>query len=125
MYKIHFQTKGNCTSTCVDVELVTTILNNLLTNALKYSPDDSPVSLILERQKEQVILEVIDTGQGIPEADQSALFDAFFRARNVGNIQGTGLGLSITKECVDLHGGTIEIESEVGRGTIFTVSLPC
>ena len=124
MYEIHFQTKGDCSNLFVDSELISTILNNLLSNALKYSPDDSPVSLFLERQENHLIIEVIDNGKGIPTEDQPALFDAFFRARNAGAVDGTGLGLSIVKQCVALHSGTIEFQSEVGRGTIFRVVLP-
>ncbi len=124
MYEIHFQTKGDCSNVFADPELIGTILNNLLSNALKYSPDDSPVSLLLERQENHLIIEVIDNGKGIPAEDQSALFDAFFRARNAGVVDGTGLGLSIVKQCVALHGGTVELQSEVGRGTTFRVVLP-
>ncbi len=124
MYEISFDVKGDCSNIFVDPALISTILTNLLANALKYSPDDSPVSLVLERQAEQVVVEVRDDGQGIPKEDQDSLFDAFFRARNVGDIEGSGLGLSIVKQCVELHSGAIEFQSEVGRGTTFTVFLP-
>ncbi|MEM8501912.1 MAG: HAMP domain-containing sensor histidine kinase [Cyanobacteria bacterium P01_D01_bin.1] len=124
MYEIYFQVEGDCSNLFVDPDLISTILNNLLSNALKYSPDDSPVSLLLERQEKQLIIEVRDNGKGIPTEDQTALFDAFFRARNAGVVEGTGLGLSIVKQCVALHGGTIELQSEVGRGTIFRITLP-
>lgn len=124
IYEINFQVKGECSSLFVDPALISTILTNLISNALKYSPDDSPVSLVLERQDRRIIVEVRDNGQGIPIEDQSSLFEAFFRARNAGAIEGTGLGLSIVKQCVSLHGGTIEFQSEVGRGTTFRVMLP-
>jgi signal transduction histidine kinase len=67
---------------------------------------------------------ITDQGLGIPEEDQQRLFETFYRARNVGTIAGTGLGLAIVKKCVDLHGGHIAVESQVGIGTTFTVTLP-
>lgn len=122
--EISLCTEGDLAELWIDTDLIGTILSNLLSNALKYSPEGSPVLLQLTRQEKQVILEVIDAGQGIPEADQSALFDAFFRAGNVGPIKGAGLGLSIVKQCVELHRGTIEVQSQVGHGTNFVVTLP-
>jgi hypothetical protein len=67
---------------------------------------------------------VIDKGMGIPPADLPGLFEPFHRASNVGSIQGTGLGLAIAKQAVDLHGGSISVESTVGQGTTFTIILP-
>lgn len=122
---IRFQTDGAIASASLDVALIDTILNNLLSNAIKYSSAESPVYLRVNQEHEQIILQVQDEGQGIPLEDQSALFDAFFRARNVGTIPGTGLGLNIVKQCVDLHHGDIRVESALGQGTTFTVRLPC
>lgn len=121
--KIDFQALGDLPHVCVDTGLVDTILNNLLSNALKYSPIDHPIRLSLRHQENQVIFEVEDQGQGIPLADQPALFEPFFRARNTGKISGTGLGLNIVKQCVDLHDGTIAVRSQPGQGTIFIVTL--
>lgn len=121
---IDFQSEGNLSDVSVDTNLIDTILSNLLSNALKYSPTEASVSLHVHRQGEEVVLKVSDGGQGIPQADQSALFEPFFRARNVGTIPGTGLGLSILKQCVDLHKGQISVESELDRGTSFTIILP-
>ena len=70
------------------------------------------------------IIHIQDSGIGIPEADLPDLFEAFHRAGNVGNIEGTGLGLAIVKRSIDAHGGKIAVESRVGVGTIFTISLP-
>lgn len=108
----------------IDVSLTDTILTNLLSNAIKYSPASSVVTLSLQQTDQRIIFEVTDKGRGIPPEDQPALFDTFFRARNVGATPGTGLGLSIVKQCVDLHQGTIAVHSEVNQGTTFTVSLP-
>jgi two-component system, OmpR family, sensor histidine kinase VicK len=73
---------------------------------------------------DSLIFKVQDEGIGIPEADLNHLFEPFHRAANVGTISGTGLGMVITKEAVELHGGTIIVESQVGTGTTFTVSIP-
>lgn len=108
----------------MDAALIETILSNLLSNALKYSPPDSPVSLSLTHADGQVVFEVKDQGRGIPMEDQATLFEAFFRARNVGATPGTGLGLNIVKQCIDLHQGTIDVYSQVNQGTTFVVRLP-
>lgn len=68
--------------------------------------------------------EVIGAADGIPDADQASLFNAFQRASNVGRISGTGLGLAIVQQGVDLHGGTVHLESQIGVGTTFTVRIP-
>jgi len=108
----------------VDEILVSRILLNLLSNAMKYSPDGSEIKLELDRQEDQVILRVIDQGIGIDEHDLPRIFEPFFRARDARSRHGSGLGLSIVKDCVERHQGTIKVESEVGRGTTFTVELP-
>jgi len=99
-------------------------LVNLLSNAFKYSPPGSTVQLRLACQDNWATLRIQDQGIGIPLEDQARLFETFHRARNVGNIHGTGLGLTIVKRAVDLHQGTIAVESQVGVGTTFTVTLP-
>jgi signal transduction histidine kinase len=96
----------------------------LLSNAIKYSPPGSPVRVALQYENGSAILRVQDEGIGIPPEAQTRLFDAFHRAKNVGNIPGTGLGLAIVKRAVDAHGGSIVAESEAGKGTTFTVCLP-
>jgi PAS domain S-box-containing protein len=107
-----------------DEQLLRLILSNLLTNALKYSPADRAPSLKLKRVGRHAVFTIHDDGIGIPEEDRPALFQAFRRARNVGLVNGTGLGLYIVKHCVDLHEGTIELESAVGKGTTVTINLP-
>lgn len=107
-----------------DPKLLRQILTNLLTNAIKYSPENSVVNFSLTVENNQLILKIQDSGIGIPEKDQVNLFASFYRASNVGNISGTGLGLVIVKKCVDLHQGEITLDSEVGKGTTFTVSIP-
>ena len=107
-----------------DQKLLRQIITNLLNNAIKYSPDHNLVNFSLTKTDNQIILKISDYGIGIPEADQVQLFESFHRASNVGNIPGTGLGLSIVKKCVDLHKGEISVDSQIGKGTTFTVTIP-
>ena len=107
-----------------DERLLRHIFINLLTNAVKYSPEGVAVQFVMTRLATRTRFEVVDHGIGIPEQDQKWLFNAFQRGRNVGNIPGTGLGLVIVKRCVELHRGSIQIESTVGRGTKVAVEVP-
>ncbi|HUZ77248.1 MAG TPA: HAMP domain-containing sensor histidine kinase [Chloroflexota bacterium] len=102
------------------------IAENLLTNAIKYTPSGGQVRVRLERQPDQVLFSVEDTGIGIPPADQARLFSKFFRgtSREVRQAQGTGLGLALTRSMAERLGGHIEVWSEEGRGSRFTVHLP-
>ncbi|AFZ15377.1 multi-sensor signal transduction histidine kinase [Crinalium epipsammum PCC 9333] len=108
----------------MDDKLLRHIFINLISNGIKYSPQGSVVDLHLKIEDEFVVFQVKDSGIGIPPEDIIKLFESFHRARNVGNIPGTGLGLVIVKNYVELHGGTIDVESEVGKGTKFLVKLP-
>jgi PAS domain S-box-containing protein len=108
----------------VDESLLHHILSNLLTNAIKYSPQASTVDFKIEEQSEQLLFKITDYGIGIPFEEQKLLFNSFYRASNVKKIQGTGLGLSIVKKMVELHGGEINFDSKVEVGTTFTVSIP-
>ncbi len=123
-HNIVFVSRNQHTNAYVDEELLQHILSNLLSNAIKYSPQDSTIHFELTLQVGESIFQIQDEGIGIPLADQKQLFEFFHRANNVGNIPGTGLGLAIAKQCVDLHGGKITVESEAGMGTTFTVTLP-
>lgn len=107
-----------------DEKLLRHIFVNLLSNAIKYSPGGGEVRFEVRREGEDVVFRVRDQGIGIPAAELPHLFESFHRASNVGDIQGTGLGLAIAKNAVDMHDGTIEVESVVGQGTTFTVTLP-
>jgi signal transduction histidine kinase len=124
-HRISFTCQGDCTGAVMDEKLLHHILSNLISNAIKYSPQGGTVSLeVVRKQEPAVIFRIRDEGIGIPPNERDKLFDAFHRARNVGSIPGTGLGLAIVKRSVDLHGGEISVESEVGAGTTFTVTLP-
>jgi two-component system NtrC family sensor kinase len=101
------------------------MIGNLVENAIKYTPAGGQIVVAAVVEGDQVILRVSDSGPGIPAADQPYIFDRFFRASNVpDDTGGTGLGLSIVKSIVDTHQGRIWVDSELGRGTIFTVVLP-
>jgi PAS domain S-box-containing protein len=108
----------------VDVHLLRNILNNLVSNAIKYSPSGSRVGLTVEFRWSEVRISVSDQGIGIPAEEQVHLFERFFRASNTAGISGTGLGLSIVKRYLDLMDGAIEVTSVPGSGSVFTVILP-
>lgn len=121
---IGWQPQGDLSGARADAALLRHIFGNLLGNAVKYSPAGREVQFRARREGSEVVFEVTDSGIGIPAADREHLFEAFHRCSNVGDIPGSGLGLVIVKRCVDLHGGTLELDSEPGRGTTFTVRLP-
>ncbi|WP_373540665.1 ATP-binding protein [Chamaesiphon sp.] len=108
----------------MDIKLVRQILTNLLSNAIKYTLGDSQVQFDIIFTTKLVTFQIADRGIGISTEDRVRLFQSFHRGDNVNNIPGTGLGLSIVKRCVDLHGGTIDLTSEVDVGTTFIVNLP-
>lgn len=107
-----------------DQEMIRNIVINLVSNAFKYSPEGTTVFVRTDLQGETVILEVEDQGLGIPVADQKHLFERFFRAKNVTNLQGTGLGLNIVKRYLDLMNGSINFRSQENAGTTFSITLP-
>ena len=107
-----------------DPDLFRHILTNLVSNAAKFSPEGSEVTVSLRRVGDDAVLVVADRGAGIPEADRGLLFTAFHRGSNVRHVPGTGLGLAIIRRCVDLHGGSVRIDSTEGAGTQVTVELP-
>lgn len=108
----------------LDEKLLRSILTNILSNALRYSRNQSPIHLRLSKIRGQVIFQISDRGIGIPPEDLPRLFDPFHRGRNVSNIPGTGLGLNIVKRFVDLHNGQIRVDSKLNIGTTFTITLP-
>ncbi|MBS1565614.1 MAG: HAMP domain-containing histidine kinase, partial [Bacteroidetes bacterium] len=107
-----------------DNRLLKNILINLLSNAAKFSPEQSVIELRAEQAYGKLIVSVRDHGIGISEEDMQHMFTSFYRGRNVVNIQGTGLGLHIVKRYLDLIQGTVELESKLGEGTMVTVTLP-
>ncbi len=123
-HRLTFSSHGDCQPAHVDEKLLRYLLTNLLGNAIKYSPNGGTVSFDVTCSDRAVTFRIADEGIGIPPEYQAKLFQQFERAANVGEIKGTGLGLCIVKQAVDLHGGEIAVESQVGVGTTFTVTLP-
>ena len=120
---IQITIKGKKQHAHIDIKLIHESVINLVTNALKYSSEENPM-IEINYQKEQFEVRVSDTGVGIPKDEIPKLFESFFRASNVNNVQGTGLGLKISREYVELHGGTLAIESEENKGTTAIINLP-
>ena len=122
------------TYTCPDMPIVIDgdalrleqVVQNLLQNAIKYSPQGGPIRLSISHQDEQAVLSVTDCGVGIPQDAQANLFQRFYRASNAAtsNISGMGIGLYVVNEIVARHGGAIEVDSVEGQGSTFTVRLP-
>ncbi|QLE40396.1 response regulator [Nostoc sp. C052] len=123
-HELIFQITGNHQEFWGDRGLLQQIFINLMSNAIKYSPNGGTVEFHLIGKESEVIFYIKDRGIGIPVTDQENLFQSFSRGSNVDTIPGTGLGLAIAKGCVELHGGNIALWSEVGKGTQVTVSLP-
>lgn len=107
-----------------DKQLIKNILFNLISNAIKYSPEGSTIHCRTNLINDKIHIEIQDEGMGIPEADQKHLFTRFFRASNAINIQGTGLGLNIVRSYVDLLSGKIDFTSVEGQGTTFFIEIP-
>ena len=106
-----------------DPHLLRHIFGNLLSNAFKYSPSGGQITFSISNSAGRIVFEVEDHGIGIPSEDMGNLFESFHRASNVGHAQGAGLGLAIVKKSVELHGGTIDVQSTPGSRTRFTVTL--
>ncbi|WP_295116981.1 PAS domain-containing sensor histidine kinase [uncultured Chitinophaga sp.] len=120
---LHKELRGT-TGFVTDKRLLKHIFVNLLTNASKFSPANTPITWQVWQDDGHIKARVSDKGMGIPEEDKPYLFSSFFRARNVTNIQGTGLGLHIVKRYVDMLDGEIIIDSKNGEGTSIQLSFP-
>jgi PAS domain S-box-containing protein len=121
--QIYYQHEGPMEA-WLDRHLVRNVLINLLSNAIKYSESHTEIWLRTRVDEAGVHFEIQDQGIGIPENDQTNIFERFFRAHNAGNAQGTGLGLNIVKKYIDLMKGEVSFTSQLGQGTTFFVSLP-
>ena len=108
----------------LDKNLVKNCIINLVSNAIKYSGEETEIELWTSITDKTITLNVKDNGIGIPEEEQKHLFEAFFRAHNTGTIPGTGLGLHIVSRYVSLMNGTISFKSAIDKGTLFTIELP-
>ena len=123
-YRLIFTQQGECRTAYLDQKLLWHLFNNLIANAIKYSPAGGEIVITLSFEQEEVLFQICDRGIGIDPEEINTLFVPFSRASNVGTIPGTGLGLAIAKRSVDLHHGQITVESQLGQGTTFTVTLP-
>jgi signal transduction histidine kinase len=107
-----------------DAKLLFQAFSNLLSNAVKYSPAGGAIEVTMESAPDEVVVAVIDHGIGIPANDLAHLFERYHRGSNVSGIVGTGVGLYLVKTAVDLHHGTVEVQSKEGEGSRFIVRLP-
>jgi signal transduction histidine kinase len=108
-----------------DGDKIIQVLTNLLSNAIKFTPEHGRVSVCAMRRGEELAISVSDTGMGVPKDALARIFDRFYRVERPGkHVQGTGLGLAIVHRIVMMHGGRIEVESDVDQGSTFTVFLP-
>jgi signal transduction histidine kinase len=124
--RLHLETPAGAVLAHVDAARIKQVVDNLISNAVKYTPEGGEITVRLDREGESVVIVVADDGRGISKTDQARLFDRFFRSREVreASIQGVGIGLTIVKAIVEAHDGTIAVQSEAGRGSTFTVRLP-
>lgn len=123
---LHVDVLSSALEISADYDRLYQVLTNLLSNALHHTPENGRISLRAETVSDNVIINIIDTGAGIPAEDLPYIFDRFWRGdKSRPRMEGSsGLGLAITRELVLAHGGKITVESEVGQGTTFTIELP-
>ncbi|WP_421939997.1 PAS domain-containing sensor histidine kinase [Pedobacter sp.] len=121
---IIYEHRGTSAEVLLDPNLLKNCIINLVSNAIKYSGEDTLIQFNTYLEDEELVVEVSDNGIGIPDVDQNNLFEPFFRAHNTGDIPGTGLGLNIVKRYVGLMNGTVTCQSEQHAGTKFTLSFP-
>ena len=108
----------------LDSGLMVQALFNVIDNAIKYSPEGSPVEIAARQEGHDIVIAVADLGPGIPEKDRTHVFDKFYRIQRPDKVTGTGLGLSICKGIVEAHGGSVAAENRIGGGTIIAITLP-
>ena len=110
----------------MDVDLMRQVFSNLIENAIKYSPENSSILITSEERDGRIVIQVSDQGQGIPEDELPYVFEKFYRSKNAksSEIKGSGLGLYLAKYFVELHRGSISVDSQTGEGSTFTVELP-
>jgi signal transduction histidine kinase len=123
-HRMELKMSGYLKGVYLDVTLIHQVMTNLLINAVKFSPSDSQVLLDIQGRDDDIQIIVKDEGIGIPEEDQTHIFEPFHRAGNSSTIRGTGLGLAIVKDCIEIHQGTIELKSKLHEGTTFILTFP-
>lgn len=123
-HELVLQVSGKTNPFWGDQGMLRLAIDNLLSNAIKFSPDGGQIEICLAGDADIVTFSVQDFGIGIPSDEQPSLFQSFNRASNANHIQGIGLGLSITKACIDLHEGSLNLESQEGQGTKISFCVP-
>ena len=122
--KVDVNVAPNLPRVRMDVHRIAEVVRHLVENAAKYSPADTPMHLTVEAAGRHVRLSVADHGPGIDDFEQSLIFEKFYRGRGQRAVQGTGMGLPIAKAIVEAHGGSIDVRSQLGNGTVFSFLLP-
>lgn len=123
-HSVSYTKQGQLNDIVLDRQLLMHILDNLLSNAFKYSGPEQEVHFDVTRETATLVFTVADTGIGISEEDQKELFESFHRGDNVGDVAGTGLGLAVVKKSLDVLRGEIAVQSSLGVGSTFTVRIP-
>ncbi len=124
--QLHYSISGKVDTMCGDQQQIHQVLTNILSNAIKYSHTNTMVEVISEVSEEEIIISVHDQGQGIPENEIKDLFEAFSKisVRSTAGESSSGLGLNIAKKLIEAHNGKIWVNSQVGKGSIFSFSIP-
>jgi len=134
-YRYHLEKKGfaihkdiaeDLPEMSFDGEAIASVLVNLLSNAMKFSPSEKEVEVKLFRDNGNAVLQVADKGTGISQKEIPKIFERFYQSENrvASEARGSGLGLTLVKHIIEAHRGTIEVESEIGKGSVFTVRIP-
>lgn len=126
-YYVHdknVQLDKNCDAKCeIDVKLMERCITNIICNAFVHNDKDVEVKISVTESVDNVIIRISDNGRGMPEEDIPHIFDRYYRGTGSGKTEGTGLGLAIAREIILLHGGSIDVKSKPGKGTVFTIRL--
>src|SRR5581483_7771193 len=124
-HPVHIDASDSLPETAMDLRRISEVLGQLLDNAAKYSPPDTPITITAVVEGGKLVTSVADRGPGIETIDQGMIFDKFYRGRGQRSTsQGTGMGLAIAKALVEAHGGTITVVSQLGSGSVFSFTLP-
>ncbi len=123
-HAIHFQPQSDIPVVLNDEKMLHIVMTNLLSNSVKYSPENTQVLVTLTARSGEIQIAIEDHGIGIPKEDLEHLGELFHRGKNVAHIPGTGLGLTIVKTSLERMGGRMEVSSEIGEGTSFQVTIP-
>ena len=123
-HQLELSVKGEVRPFPADLGVLYRMITHLLLNAVRYSPSGMRIRIELQQHSDNITLRVVDQGMGIPEVDLPRILEPFYRGSNVGEVSGMGLGLSVVEHAVELHDGTINVESAIGKGTTVAIQLP-